>query len=166
MTVRRCLHSVDREFLELVHCFAGYRILGSERRPFSCEWRQSHSYVELEFSSLLLFKQAAMYHPIQRLACSNDFILAACGPKVFSLSSSNGSILSTWPSLLKSEESQEEPPEKRRKVVANGNGLPPSIINLRASNDGQHIVVVTGEDKCVHVLELDKAGQLVHLSQR
>ena len=84
-----------------------------------------------------------------------------------------------------------EPPEKRRKlsydgeiseapsteiVVENNSGksrrpknvpiLVPSIIKICATSNNKYLVVVTGEDKSIHVLELLEDGTLKHLSRR
>ena len=88
-------------------------------------------------------------------------------------------------------EDSNEPPEKRRKlssdevesetpsteIVVEGQSqrrrrpkrkapLVPSIISLCSTSDGNHVVAVTGEDKCLRVLELLHDGRLNQLSQR
>ncbi|KAL9586312.1 MAG: hypothetical protein Q9212_000980 [Teloschistes hypoglaucus] len=42
----------------------------------------------------------------------------------------------------------------------------PNLINLAATSDGQYVIAVTDEDKCVRVLRLDIDGALLQLSKR
>lgn len=85
----------------------------------------------------------------------------------------------------------EEPPEKRRKfspsrepseapsaeiIVESPNSKRrkpkplvqhvPFVTSLCSSNDGRHVVAVTGEDKCIRVLRLLPDGSLTQLSER
>ena len=41
-----------------------------------------------------------------------------------------------------------------------------SVLKMIATSDGQHVVAVTGEDKCIHVFELLANGSLQQLSER
>jgi len=83
-----------------------------------------------------------------------------------------------------------ERPEKRRKlsparddsgssaeIVVNGgeeavssiqtnNVLNPSFIKLAGTSNGQYVVAVTGEDKCIRVFTLSGIGILTQLSER
>jgi tRNA (guanine-N(7)-)-methyltransferase subunit TRM82 len=93
-------------------------------------------------------------------------------------------------SKVSHEEEREGPPEKRRKVdeeevsdtpsaeivVENGTRrrrkprrpafTTPMITHLCSTSNGRYIVAVTGEDKCIRVLELLEDGRLSQLSQR
>ena len=40
------------------------------------------------------------------------------------------------------------------------------IVRLAASNDGKYVIAVTGEDKCIRVLNLSAEGLLVLFSER
>lgn len=42
----------------------------------------------------------------------------------------------------------------------------PPVIKLAGTSDGQHVVAVTGEDKCIRVFELPEDGCLIQLSER
>lgn len=42
----------------------------------------------------------------------------------------------------------------------------PNLINLAATSDGQYVIAVTDEDKCVRVFRLDIDGALQQLSKR
>ncbi|KAI4102289.1 MAG: hypothetical protein L6R37_004481 [Teloschistes peruensis] len=42
----------------------------------------------------------------------------------------------------------------------------PNLINLAGTSDGQYVIAVTDEDKCVRVLRLDVDGKLQQLSKR
>ena len=89
------------------------------------------------------------------------------------------------------EDYQEAPPGKRRKlseepevsdassteiVVENGSNRRrkpkrqaftiPSVTHLCGTADGKYVVAVTGEDKCVRVLEMLENGSLKQISER
>ena len=44
--------------------------------------------------------------------------------------------------------------------------ISPPVIKLAGTSDGQHVVAVTGEDKCIRVFELPEDGCLIQLSER
>ena len=97
---------------------------------------------------------------------------------------------------IPSDEAEDQsggPPAKKRKVKKDGNAtdassdnteiftengkdtkhppkkklnLLPSISHLQSSRDGQRVIVATGEDKAIRVLELSEDGRLSALSER
>ena len=44
--------------------------------------------------------------------------------------------------------------------------LNPLVIKLAGTSNGQHVVAVTGEDKCIRVFDLAADGTLTQLSER
>ena len=44
--------------------------------------------------------------------------------------------------------------------------ISPPVIKLAGTSNGHHVVVVTGEDKCIRVFELTEDGCLIQLSER
>ena len=44
--------------------------------------------------------------------------------------------------------------------------LNPLVIKLAGTSNGQHVVAVTGEDKCIRVFDLEADGTLTQLSER
>lgn len=44
--------------------------------------------------------------------------------------------------------------------------ISPPVIKLAGASNGHHVVAVTGEDKCIRVLELSEDGCLIQLSER
>ena len=42
----------------------------------------------------------------------------------------------------------------------------PAVIALTSTTGGDHVIVVTGEDKSIRVFEHDGRGHLRHISQR
>jgi tRNA (guanine-N(7)-)-methyltransferase subunit TRM82 len=86
-------------------------------------------------------------------------------------------------------ETDQEPPEKKRRIEEIASGTPPdgtitengirhqpnkeqkiagtpAITGLCATKRSEHIVVVTGEDKCIHVFQLEDNGRIEPQSQR
>ncbi|KAK0654456.1 tRNA (guanine-N(7)-)-methyltransferase non-catalytic subunit trm82 [Lasiodiplodia hormozganensis] len=121
-----------------------------------------------------------MKHPYQCLVALErvgsqevKLLLAASAHNLLSIDLTAGEVRSIWsaaaPSNAPPDSSQPEtaegPPEKKRKVL-DDSAQRPRIIKLVASRDGQHIVAVTGEDKCVRVFSLDPSGALKQLSER
>ncbi|KAF2088193.1 hypothetical protein K490DRAFT_73148 [Saccharata proteae CBS 121410] len=123
-----------------------------------------------------------MQHPYQCLRAlerkegdgfaERSLLLAASGHKLYSISQKTGNILFTWPDDApvsserdQSEEKSEGPPEKKRKVYeASETG--PIFIKLVTTQDGEHAVAVTGEDKCIRVFSVNPHGHLAQLSER
>jgi hypothetical protein len=60
---------------------------------------------------------------------------------------------------------EEESPSKKRKVSVSHED-PPNIIKLVVTESQTHVIVVTGEDKCIRVFEISESGDLQQLSQR
>ncbi|EON64218.1 hypothetical protein W97_03448 [Coniosporium apollinis CBS 100218] len=99
-------------------------------------------------------------------------LLAASGPKILSISLHDGSLLSTWPETASTStegdqenEEPEGPPGKRRKLDASPEKSP-NVTKLLVSHSNEHVVAVTGEDKCVRVFAVSSNGNLEQLSQR
>ncbi|KXS96684.1 hypothetical protein AC578_9428 [Pseudocercospora eumusae] len=128
-----------------------------------------------------------MRHPFQSLLYGRDatdtisegFIIAACGPRLVTLSLTSNEIISEWsandaPSQPTTQNDQGaivqeldgERPVKKQKTSNRTKSGPkaPNVIKLAASPDCQHIVAVT-EDKCIRVFECQE-GRLEELSQR
>ncbi|KIW00972.1 uncharacterized protein PV09_07494 [Verruconis gallopava] len=124
-----------------------------------------------------------MHHPYQCLATcrpSTDgphYLLAASGHKLFSVGLEDGIIVSRWPKTdendikIETPEATESemagpPTKKRRLSVTNDREILPNIIKLAVTHSQQHVVVVTGEDKCIRVFYISPQGQLSQLSMR
>ncbi|KAF1912259.1 guanine-N(7)--methyltransferase subunit TRM82 [Ampelomyces quisqualis] len=95
-------------------------------------------------------------------------LFGASGSKIV-VHSSNGAT-SVWPQQvgqmqISQEDEPQEPPGKRIKLS------PPKEPNfnfscLTLSNDGNYLVGVTGEDKCIRVFQVDSQSRLKQLSER
>ncbi|KAF7185860.1 tRNA (guanine-N(7)-)-methyltransferase non-catalytic subunit TRM82 [Pseudocercospora fuligena] len=128
-----------------------------------------------------------MRHPFQSVLYGRDatdtisegFIIAACGPRLVTLSLTSNEIISEWsandaPSQPTTQNDQGvvvqeldgERPVKKQKVSNGTRSGPkaPNIIKVAASPDYQHIVAVT-EDKCIRVFECQE-GRLEELRER
>ncbi|KAI1952082.1 tRNA (guanine-N(7)-)-methyltransferase non-catalytic subunit trm82 [Ophidiomyces ophidiicola] len=134
-------------------------------------------------------------YPIQRIRhfkCQQRaFFAATAGPTIVIIDSGTGIQLSAWPdSTLSAKESGDaidtckEPPEKRRKLSTQSNDeadkptenkpaglgatkIPWSTIPILViSSTGDHIVAVTGEDKCLRVFTVTRDGALAQISER
>ncbi|KAH7399259.1 tRNA methyltransferase-like protein [Pyrenochaeta sp. MPI-SDFR-AT-0127] len=101
---------------------------------------------------------------------SNEWtVFGASGSRICALSSKGAT--STWPehNACKRDEQSDadcgEPPGKRIKL-----DNPPkpqaNFSNLTLSNDGNYLIGVTGEDKCIRVFQIDSQGRLEQLSER
>ncbi|KAK5019651.1 hypothetical protein BJ546DRAFT_1068926 [Cryomyces antarcticus] len=120
-----------------------------------------------------------MQHPYQRICVchpvggdGSGVLLAASGPKILSVNLQNGSIVSSWPEEKSSSAHEtretstlEGPPGKKRKI-AQSTETKPNVIQLITSHDQEHVIAVTGEDKCIRVFAIDPTGQLTQLSER
>ncbi|PSK60121.1 Thioredoxin reductase [Elsinoe australis] len=120
-------------------------------------------------------------HPFQLLCkvspntnSESNVLVAACGQYLISASLSKqgdvpaGVIHSKWPPNSQNNNSEQdaaEPQQKKRKLDQRETSNQPSITLLIAAPDQQHIVAVTGADKCIRVF-LVKGGALEELSQR
>jgi hypothetical protein len=120
------------------------------------------------------------------------FLLAAAGPTLYCYDATSGVRVSTWPepdSAVAGDETADAGSEPRRKKQkrdstpegaqeevkttkkSQGKGQPgrpekPNIIKLLCSRDGSYVVIVTGEDKSIHVLSLDAQGLMRSVSTR
>jgi len=56
--------------------------------------------------------------------------------------------------------------EIKQPVVSVGKQEAPAVIALASTRRGDHVIVVTGEDKSIRVFEHDGRGQLRQISQR
>lgn len=59
----------------------------------------------------------------------------------------------------------EGPPGKRVKLEQQKEQKS-NFVTLTLSHNGQYLVGVTGEDKCIRVFEIDSNGKLLQLSER
>ncbi|KAF2093131.1 hypothetical protein NA57DRAFT_20470, partial [Rhizodiscina lignyota] len=109
-----------------------------------------------------------MDHPFQCLRARDDHVLfAACGSNIYSVSLTDGSIISKWPTCdPPTPKDEKEPPGKHRKLDSNSTTPPANVTILTLASERQHLVAVTAEDKYVHVFEISQDGQLSHISQR
>ncbi|KAI4918983.1 tRNA (guanine-N(7)-)-methyltransferase non-catalytic subunit trm82 [Alternaria infectoria] len=100
---------------------------------------------------------------------SDDWtVFAASGSKIV-VQSSRGSV-TTWPQQDAQTEDQqegdsEERPGKRIKLEQ-PKEQKSNFASLIFSNDGQYLVGITGEDKCVRVFQIDAQNRLHQLSER
>ncbi|KAL5121206.1 tRNA (guanine-N(7)-)-methyltransferase non-catalytic subunit trm82 [Pleosporales sp. CAS-2024a] len=83
--------------------------------------------------------------------------------------SSNGAT-STWSqptgqAIEPEEDATQEPPGKRIKL-STPQEQKPNFSSLILSNNGQHLIGVTGEDKCIRVFQMDAQCRLEQLSER
>ncbi|KAL3481228.1 hypothetical protein BJX99DRAFT_219380 [Aspergillus californicus] len=117
---------------------------------------------------------AEFQHPFQcvqfvkrKAGDSNSVLVAAAGAKLFSYAAENGQRLSVWP--------QDGPPEKKRKVdPSEQSSVAPakkpnawtSIPILTPTPDGEYLVALTGEDKCIRVFQIEEDGSFEQLSAR
>ncbi|KAI4647769.1 hypothetical protein J4E93_004179 [Alternaria ventricosa] len=111
--------------------------------------------------------------PYQRIVArssesSDDWtVFAASGSKIV-VQSSRGSV-TTWPQQDAQIEDQqegdsEERPGKRIKLEQ-PKEQKSNFASLILSNDGQYLVGITGEDKCVRVFQIDAQSQLHQLNK-
>ena len=68
------------------------------------------------------------------------------------------------PSSVGGAKKGEKPRSCKQKTITN-TSLYPNIVALTSSNDGKHVIIVTGEDKTIRVLQHDD-GHLKQLSER
>ncbi|KAL4762910.1 putative tRNA methyltransferase [Aspergillus foveolatus] len=119
-----------------------------------------------------------------------DVFVASAGAKLFSYAADSGRRLSVWPqdgadnnipgtNGAGSNPDTEGPPEKKRKVEPSSEkegdaGTATSkksctwtnIPILTSTPDGEYLVALTGEDKCIRVFQIEEDGSFVHLSER
>lgn len=109
-------------------------------------------------------------------------LLASAGPRLYSYSAETGQRLASWPQDTGS--SDQEPPEKKRKVsTAEGGSVeesetaektekskaPPAWSNIpivTSTSNGEYVIAVTGEDKCIRVFQVQDDGSFQQLSER
>jgi tRNA (guanine-N(7)-)-methyltransferase subunit TRM82 len=133
-------------------------------------------------------------HPIQcirfverQTAGFHNLFVASAGPKIYTYAAETGKQLAIWPEAANAADSTvvgvapssegDEPSAKKRKVspvpehTARGAQSETStawstIPILAVSSDGNYVVAVTGEDKCLRVFEIEDSGNLKQLSER
>ncbi|KAM3419648.1 tRNA (guanine-N(7)-)-methyltransferase non-catalytic subunit TRM82 [Cercospora zeina] len=125
-----------------------------------------------------------MRHPFQCIVhgrdptdtTSNGFVIAACGPKLVTVSLTSNEIISEWPQTeqekaapaqLINDVDNGERPAKRQKTGSDTPKLPPkapNVIKLAITPDQRNVVAVT-DDKFVRVFEAPE-GRLTQLSSR
>ncbi|CAK4031359.1 tRNA (guanine-N(7)-)-methyltransferase non-catalytic subunit trm82 [Lecanosticta acicola] len=112
-----------------------------------------------------------MLHPYQCLAAiGQEYLVAACGPRLLVLGLDHGRLISDWTSEDNSPEvgradsngAQQRPAKKQKTGTASAKA--PNVIRLTVSEDQHHVVAVT-DDKFVRVFE-QESGVLAELSQR
>ena len=132
-------------------------------------------------------------HPFQcilyierRLTGSHNLFIAAAGPKLYTYAANSGQRLSIWPQDKKENvytgQGLPSHPEKKRKISPTEDGKDTTttlesddaqfeitwsnIPILKSTTNGNYLVLVTGEDKCIRVLEIGEHGILQQLSSR
>ncbi|KAF2132942.1 hypothetical protein P153DRAFT_373589 [Dothidotthia symphoricarpi CBS 119687] len=102
-------------------------------------------------------------------ATSHEWTLFGASSSKLVVQSSNGDR-SIWPEQddrVRQEDETQEPPGKRIKLsVSKDTEKKPNFLSLVLSNDGQYLVGVTGEDKCIRVFQIDSQNRLQQLSER
>ncbi|RAL06818.1 putative tRNA methyltransferase [Aspergillus homomorphus CBS 101889] len=109
-------------------------------------------------------------------------LLASAGPRLYSYSAETGQRLASWPQDTSS--SDHEPPEKKRKVSISEGGSAevsrpaevtkepkpaPAWANIpivTSTSNGDYVIAVTGEDKCIRVFQLQDDGSFNQLTER
>ncbi|KAF2221772.1 hypothetical protein BDZ85DRAFT_220153 [Elsinoe ampelina] len=104
-------------------------------------------------------------------AAEDEILVAACGPNLISARLGNANdahhVISRWPASSESDQSTSngtEPQNKKRKLEQTST-THHDVTLLTPAPDQQHIVAVTGVDKCIRVFSLVE-GVLMELSQR
>ncbi|KAL2823189.1 hypothetical protein BDW59DRAFT_149062 [Aspergillus cavernicola] len=117
---------------------------------------------------------------------SRNVLVASAGPKIFSYAAESGQRLSIWPQKgadlpdandAGSNPENEGPPEKKRKVdpaseqtasAASGkkSATWTNIPILTSTPDGEYLVALTGEDKCIRVFQIEEDGSFQQISAR
>ena len=117
-----------------------------------------------------------------------QLIVASAGSKIYTYAAETGERIAIWPEAANTaapSTAGEEPLEKRRKVsptpdqssedpkpASQKSGKPESspawstIPILVVSADGEYVIAVTAEDKCIRVFEVEENGSLKQLSER
>ncbi|OJJ47832.1 hypothetical protein ASPZODRAFT_131423 [Penicilliopsis zonata CBS 506.65] len=114
----------------------------------------------------------------KKTAGSRRLMVASAGSKLYSYDAASGQRLAVWPadSELRNEESQpasdpQGPPEKKRKIseakdVDAVSVTWSNIPLLISSSNGEYVIALTAEDKCIRVFRVEDDGTLRHLSAR
>ncbi|RDW61802.1 putative tRNA methyltransferase [Aspergillus mulundensis] len=119
---------------------------------------------------------------------SRNVLVASAGARLFSYAAESGQRLSSWPldgadiaipdaNGAGSNPETEGPPGKKRKVdpaEQKKNGDAPAkktpawtnIPILTSTPDGEYLVALTGEDKCIRVFQIEEDGSFQQLSER
>ncbi|KKK11992.1 hypothetical protein P175DRAFT_0555990 [Aspergillus ochraceoroseus IBT 24754] len=113
---------------------------------------------------------------------SRNVLVASAGPKIYSYAAESGQRLAVWPedtppAKAGSNLETEGPPEKRRKVDPSSGettgGAPKkqaacwsNIPILTSTPDGEYVVALTAEDKCIRVFQITGNGSFQQLSAR
>ncbi|KAL4912038.1 hypothetical protein BDW62DRAFT_195565 [Aspergillus aurantiobrunneus] len=135
----------------------------------------------------------AFQHPFQCIQFvkkkKDDFrnvLVASAGANLFSYAAESGQRLSAWPrdgadmseaNGVGSNPDIEGPPGKKRKVDSSseqktGTAVAKKSISwsnipiLTSTPDGEYLVALTGEDKCIRVFQLEEDGSFLQLSER
>ncbi|KAL2863867.1 putative tRNA methyltransferase [Aspergillus lucknowensis] len=131
-------------------------------------------------------------HPFQGIqfvkrknGASKDVLVASAGANLYSYAVESGQRLSVWPqdgadiatvNDTGSKLEHEGPPEKKRKVDSSENATKTApakkaaiwshIPILASTPDGEYVVALTGEDKCIRVFQIEEDGSFQQLSAR
>ncbi|KAL4902321.1 hypothetical protein BDW74DRAFT_158362 [Aspergillus multicolor] len=119
---------------------------------------------------------------------TRNVLVASAGAKLFSYAAESGQRLSSWPqdgadmaipdvNGAGSNPETEGPPGKKRKVDpaeakkdgdASAKKTPAwtSIPILTSTPDGEYLLALTGEDKCIRVFQIEEDGSFHQLSER
>ncbi|KAL4808666.1 hypothetical protein BDV18DRAFT_132873 [Aspergillus unguis] len=123
---------------------------------------------------------------------SRNVLVASAGAKLFSFAAESGQRLSVWPqegadtsdggaNTIESNPEDEGPPGKKRKVDSSSGSKEEqkggatttkkssswtSIPILASTPDGEYLVALTGEDKCIRVFQVRDDGSFLQLSER
>ncbi|GKZ19099.1 tRNA (guanine-N(7)-)-methyltransferase non-catalytic subunit trm82 [Aspergillus brasiliensis] len=127
---------------------------------------------------------AHFQHPLQCLRLVQrspaNLLIGSAGSKLYSYSAETGQQLAVWPKDVASSENnpvdaestpEQGPPEKKRKVSSSDSQTieKPAWSNIpivTGTANGEHIVALTAEDKCVRVFQVQEDGSFVQLSER
>ncbi|PYI03656.1 hypothetical protein BO78DRAFT_374777 [Aspergillus sclerotiicarbonarius CBS 121057] len=111
---------------------------------------------------------------------NTNLLIGSAGSKLYSYSAETGERLAVWPQEVDSANanavdadsgSEQGPPGKKRKVSAsesqtNEKSAWSSIPIVTTTTNGEYIVALTAEDKCLRVFQLQEDGSFTQLSER
>lgn len=171
---RRCGHdAAGHRLFTAIYCDGGEEAL--LRASIICSFTLSVNSSKMS---------AQFQHPLQCLRLvqrsPTNILIGSAGSKLYSYSAETGQRLAVWPADVASSETnpvdaestpEQGPPEKKRKVSSSESQSieKPAWSNIpivTGTSNGEHIVALTAEDKCVRVFQLQEDGSFVQLSER